>query len=80
MLRRDLIDACAAGRFAVYAIGTIDEGIDLLTGLAPGERDGAGKYPDGTINGLVEARLRGFASVRRRFSGTDGVPNEGKRA
>jgi lon-related putative ATP-dependent protease len=80
MLRRDVIDACAAGRFAVYAIGTIDEGIELLTRLAPGERDGDGKYPDRTVNGLVEARLRAFASVRRRFSRTDGVPSEGEKA
>ena len=80
MLRRDLIDACAAGRFAVYAIGTIDEGIALLTGRVPGERDADGKYPDGTVNGVVEARLRAFADVRRRFSGTDDVTDEGEKA
>jgi predicted ATP-dependent protease len=77
MLHRDVIDTCAAGRFAVYAIGTIDEGIALLTGRVPGERDADGKYPDGTVNGLVEARLRAFAEVRRRFSGTDDVTGEG---
>ncbi len=77
MLRRDVIDACAAGRFAVYAIGTIDEGIALLTGRVPGDRGADGKYPDGTVNGLVEARLRAFAEVRRRFSGTDDATGEG---
>jgi lon-related putative ATP-dependent protease len=67
MLRRDVVDACAAGRFSVYAIGTVDEGVALLTGLAAGERDGQGAYAVGSVNGLVEARLRSFADVQRRF-------------
>jgi hypothetical protein len=77
MLRRDVVDACASGRFAVYPIGTVDEGVDLLTGLPAGERDGAGKYPDGTVNALVEARLRAFADVRRRFAGANGPSSTG---
>jgi predicted ATP-dependent protease len=44
MLRKDVIDACRAGRFAVYAISTANEGIALLTGLAAGERDADGEY------------------------------------
>jgi predicted ATP-dependent protease len=67
MLRRDVIDACAAGRFAVYPIGSIDEGIALLTGTAAGERGSDGNYPLGSINRLVEERLRAFASIRRQF-------------
>ena len=39
MLRQDVLDACAAGSFAVYPIGTIDEGIALLTGRPAGGRD-----------------------------------------
>ena len=38
MLRADVVEACAAGRFAVYPIRTIDQGIELLTGRAAGER------------------------------------------
>ena len=69
MLRRDVIDACTAGRFAVYPIGSIDEGIALLTGTAAGERGSDGNYPLGSINRLVEERLRAFASIRRQFDG-----------
>jgi predicted ATP-dependent protease len=78
MLRRDVVDACTASRFAVYPIGTVDEGINLLTRLPAGERDGEGKYPEDTVNGLVEARLRSFADVRRRFAGANGPSSMGR--
>jgi predicted ATP-dependent protease len=78
MLRREVVEACAAGRFAVYPIATVDEGISLLTGLSAGERDSEGRYPDGTVNGLVEARLHSFADVRRRFAGTDSPSTTGR--
>jgi predicted ATP-dependent protease len=65
MLRADVVEACAAGRFAVYPIRTIDEGIQLLTGRAAGERGSDAKYPDASINRLVEDRLAGFAKARQ---------------
>ncbi len=65
MLRADVIDACAAGRFAVYAINDIDEAIALLTGLAAGSRDAEGRFPPDSINGRVEAQLRAFARVQQ---------------
>ena len=65
MLRADVVDTCAAGRFAVYPIRTIDEGIQLLTGRAAGERGEDAKYPDASINRLVEDRLAGFAKARQ---------------
>ena len=68
MLRRDVIDACAAGRFAIYPISTIDQGIALLTGLAAGERAADGGYPPGSVNARVEDRLRVFANIRRSFA------------
>lgn len=67
MLRKDVTDACAAGRFAVYPITTFDEGIALLTGLSAGARDADGTYPLRSVNRLVEDRLRAFASIRRDF-------------
>ncbi|MDJ1158074.1 AAA family ATPase [Chelatococcus sp. SYSU_G07232] len=81
MLRRDVIDACAEGRFGVYAIATVDEGISLLAGRPAGERGADGRYPADTVNGLVEERLRAFASIRRRFDETgrplqEGAPEE----
>lgn len=67
MLRKDVIEACAAGRFGVYPIVTIDEGVSLLTGLPAGQRDADGAYPPGSVNRKVEDRLRAFAEVRRTF-------------
>lgn len=71
MLREDVVESCAQGRFAVYPIRTIDEGITLLTGHPAGERDDAGHYPDGTINNLVETKLQLYAETLRRFGKHD---------
>ncbi len=65
MLRRDVVDAVAAGRFAVYPIATIDEGIEMLTGVPAGERDADGRYPEGTVNRLVADRLAEMAEKSR---------------
>jgi lon-related putative ATP-dependent protease len=65
MLRADVIEACEQGRFAIYPVGDIDQGIALLTGVDAGERDAAGAFPAESVNGRIEARLRAFAKVRR---------------
>jgi predicted ATP-dependent protease len=67
MLRRDVIDACAAGRFAIYPVANVGDGITLLTNMPAGERGTDGAYPIGSINRRVEDRLRAFADVRRNF-------------
>lgn len=64
MLRQDVVDAVRAGAFKVYAVESIDEGIELLTGLPAGERDASGRFPVGTINQKVEARLIELAEKR----------------
>lgn len=76
MLREDVVAACAEGRFGIYPIATISEGMALLAGLMAGERDAEGNYPSGTVNRKVEDRLRAFASIRRNFSSqsTGGPP------
>jgi predicted ATP-dependent protease len=67
MLRKDVVEAVAAGRFCIYAIGAVDEGIEILTGVPAGQRDGHGFYREGTINYLVEKRLKEFAEGLRKF-------------
>ncbi|MEE9139830.1 MAG: ATP-binding protein [Alphaproteobacteria bacterium] len=67
MLRREVVDAVKAGKFHIYAVETVDEAIELLTGLTPGERDKRGRYPKRSFNQLVEARIIGFAAKARRF-------------
>lgn len=74
MLREDVVEAVKAGKFSIYSVGSIDEGIEILTGVKAGERNGEGRYPVGTINRAVEDRLRTFAERGRAFakSGSDG--------
>jgi predicted ATP-dependent protease len=67
MLRRDVIDACAAGTFAIFPVRTIDEGISLLSGYPAGERGGDGLYPVGSVNRRVEDRLHAYAHIRQSF-------------
>jgi len=72
MLRPDVVEAAEAGDFHVYPVETIDQGIELLTGVEAGTRDEQGAFPDDTINGMVQARLREFADRRRQFALSDG--------
>jgi hypothetical protein len=64
MLRQEVVEAVREGRFQIYAIETIDQGIEILTGIPAGERDASGKFPDGTVNHRVEARLIELAEQR----------------
>ncbi len=67
MLRADVIAAARDGKFHIYPVTHIDQGIELLTGIAAGERKSDGSYPQDTINARVDARLRDFADKARRF-------------
>lgn len=60
MLRGDIVEAIAAGRFHVYEASTVEDGIELLTGVPAGEPDSLGHYPDSTVFGAAEARLLKF--------------------
>ncbi|MFO7963397.1 MAG: AAA family ATPase [Desulfobacterales bacterium] len=68
MLRQDVIHAVEAGDFHIYAVKTIDQGIEILTGMTAGEPDEAGSYPKDTFNELVHRRLKEFADKRIRFA------------
>ncbi|MGI9492897.1 MAG: Lon protease family protein [Geminicoccaceae bacterium] len=67
MLSQKVVDAANEGRFHIYAVDRIDQGIELLTGVPAGERDSDGAFPEGSINAKVEERIRGFAEARRDF-------------
>ena len=63
ILRRDVAEAIRDGRFHVYAVETIEEGIEVLTGVAAGhERDAGGQFAEGTIYRMVDDRLAAFAA------------------
>jgi lon-related putative ATP-dependent protease len=67
MLREDVVDAVEEGRFHIYPVETVDEGIEILTGVPAGERGPDGNYPEGTINCKVEQRLGELAEKRSEF-------------
>jgi len=67
MLADEVVEAVERGEFHVWAVSTIDEGIELLTGRPAGELQPDGTYPEGSVNRLVAERLQGFASRLRAF-------------
>jgi len=80
MLRRDVIDAVAEGKFSVFPVETIDHGIALLTGRSAGVRGSDGAFPANSVNRLVENRLLAFAEARRRFRGAEEHGSEDAKA
>jgi len=74
MLRQDVIDSVREGKFHIYPVETIDQGIELLTGMKAGEADDSGKYPADSVNGRVLAVLAELAEKRVKFmrSATEG--------
>lgn len=67
MLRRDVVESVRNGQFHVYSVRTVEEAVELLTGVPAGERQEDGSYPEGTINHRVDARLREMGEMMRRF-------------
>ncbi|MBV1870917.1 MAG: ATP-dependent protease, partial [Gammaproteobacteria bacterium] len=68
MLKKEVLDAVAQKQFFIYAVETIDEGIELLTGVISGEEGEAGDYPEGSVNFRVAERLKNFSIKQRAFS------------
>lgn len=79
-LRDDVVEAAAAGRFSVHAVATVDEAVELLTGVPAGVRGPDGTWTEGSVNARVAARLAAFEQRRReaarddrRAAGKDGA-------
>ena len=72
MLRKDVIAAVQENKFRIFAVKTIDEGIEILTGRLAGEKQPDGTYPEGTINFLVDRRLGDLAEGLKKFGGSAG--------
>ena len=67
MLKEEIIDAANAGKFTIYPVRTIDEGIEVLTGVKAGVPGPDGKYEVNTVNYLVDKRLKEMAETLRDF-------------
>ncbi|MEJ2715674.1 MAG: ATP-binding protein [Deltaproteobacteria bacterium] len=70
LLESEVLEAVNNGQFHVWAVDTVDQGIELLTGVPAGERDSDGNYPEGTINYLVDARLEELSKGIKEFEST----------
>jgi lon-related putative ATP-dependent protease len=78
VLRQEVVDAVNAGEFNVYAVETIEQGIELLTGMAAGEERDDGTYAEGTINAKVMATLTKMAASLRGNEGSPRAPRDGE--
>jgi predicted ATP-dependent protease len=66
-LKQEVIDAVKAAKFHIYPVSTIEEGIEVLTGVPAGKKVPNGGYEENTIYGLVDKRLREMAETLKRF-------------
>jgi predicted ATP-dependent protease len=69
MLREDVIKAVQDGKFHIYAVKSIDEGIEILTGMSAGDKKPDGRYPEGTVNYRAEKRLGELAEGVKKYYG-----------
>jgi predicted ATP-dependent protease len=67
MLREDILDAVVAGKFHIWPVEKVEQGIEILTGRAAGQRDGHGRFEEGTVFGLVDERLRAMAHTMKDY-------------
>jgi predicted ATP-dependent protease len=71
MLRSEVTAAVEAGTFHVWTVDTLDDALELLVGRDAGLEDEQGRFPEGTINAAVDARLQRFAESSRRFQAAE---------
>jgi lon-related putative ATP-dependent protease len=68
MLRWDVVHAAQTKQFSIYAVSTVDEALEILTGIEAGEADAAGTYPPESFNAKVDAQLQQFTTIRKDYS------------
>ena len=62
-LSDDIIDSVKHGKFHIYAVKNIEEGIEILTGVPAGKKDRNGNFPNGSINYLALEKLKKFSKA-----------------
>jgi len=72
MLKEEVVDAIRNGYFHIYPVRTVDEGIELLTGVPAGARLPDGQYEPGSVNDRVDSRLRALATALSAFQAGPG--------
>jgi predicted ATP-dependent protease len=72
MLRKDVVEAVKEGKFHIYPVKSINQGIEILTGVEGGESLDGGKFKEGTVNDLVNKKLRELGVKIKEFEGGGG--------
>jgi len=67
MLRKEVVQAVKDNKFHIYPIESVDQAIELLTGKEAGKKGSTGKFKTGTVNYLVDKKLKEFAEDYRKF-------------
>jgi len=67
MLREDVLEAVAAGKFHVWPVAKIEQGIEILTGSTAGQKKGDGKFEPGTVFSLMDERMSQMARTLKEF-------------
>src|SRR5438309_4091798 len=67
MLREDILEAVAAGKFHIWPVAKVEQGIQVLTGKTAGQRNGDGRFDAGTVFALMDERLRDMAKTLKEF-------------
>jgi len=69
MLRKDVVEAVKERKFHIYPVKTIDQGIEILTGVEAGEKLEDGRFKEGTVNDLVDKKLRELGMKIKEYEG-----------
>ncbi len=70
MLKDEVVEAIRQGRFSVWAVENIDQGLEILTGMPAGRRDENNQYPAASVYGMADAKLRELAEGLVAFGKT----------
>ena len=80
MLKRAVIDAVEKGQFHIYHVATIEEGIEILTGVPAGQPDKNDNYPKGTVYGAAQKKLKKYLErafqLKKKFGLGEGTDND----
>jgi predicted ATP-dependent protease len=79
MLRKDVVEAVKERKFHIYPVKTIDQGIEILTGMEAGEILEEGRFREGTVNDRVDKKLRELGKKIKEFEGGDEGAKEEKK-
>lgn len=67
MLKQEVIEAVKQGKFAIYPVETIEQGVELLTGMPAGKRNKKGEFPENSVFGKADRKLRHYAELIKTY-------------